>query len=161
MAFPYSGSSGNAETVAGQIDDLIGSAVAQALAWRQSIEASPTIVSEQARAVYQALLGLRAYVEDRKGIGGLAEAYERRFSGLSGFDPGAEWEAGRLAIEQFAAWFQANWPKRVTGTGEPAFSQFGAADGQLTSFTISLSSPARTALVEKLNAVLGAFAAQA
>lgn len=160
MGFPYSGSGGNPETVAAQIDEMIRSAMALTTEWRNVVAAGTTISSEQSRAVYQALASLRAYVEVNAGVPGLAAAVQRRFPNLVGFDPVAQWAPGKLAIEAFGQWFQANWPKRVTTTNEPAFSQFNAADGTLIAFTITLPAPTRTALLDKLNAVLAAFTPQ-
>lgn len=157
MAFPYSGPNSNAESVAEQIDQLAASAVALTSAWRTSVNASSTVDSLQAEAVYQALVSLRAYVQVNGSVSGLAAAYLRRFPTLpGGFNPTSEWTAADTAIVNFGLWFQANWPERTAGN-KPAFEQFNATNGALERFTINLNASARTALVGLLDAVLAAF----
>ena len=96
----------------------------------------------------------------RGDVDGLADAYRRRFPNLPvAFDPVEEWGGVSAAIVNFGAWFQANWPKRVTTTNEPAFAQFSPSTGELVRFTIDLSGPAKTSLLALLDAIVAAFTA--
>lgn len=156
MAFPVSGPNGNAESVAEQIDGQVSSALAQTLQWRNSVNATGNVQSMEAESVYQSLLALRAYVQERKTVPGLEQAYLRRFPTLGSFDPSAEWNAALLAIDNFASWFQANWPER-TASNKPAFTAFSVGTGELQQFTVTLGAAARAALVSRLDAVMAAF----
>ena len=157
MAFPYSGPGGNALSVALQIDSQVGSALAVVQQWRTDVNATGIVSSQQAERAYQTLVALHAYVAARGAVPGLAQAYVFLFPSLGTFNPGAEWNVVRQAIEDFAAWFQANWPEK-TASGKLALTQFIAGPaGQLTQFSINLDASAKAMLVAKLDAVLAAF----
>jgi hypothetical protein len=158
MAFPYS-TSGNAESVADQIDSMVGSAIAQTSTWRASVNSGAAIDSQQAEAVYQALVSLRAYVLTNGGRAGLDAAYKRRFASLpGGFNPVTEWTGANTAIVNFGTWFASNWPER-TASNKPAFAAFNPTTGELQRFTVDLAGSARASLVGYLDAVLAAFVA--
>lgn len=157
MAFPYSGPGGNALSVALQIDQQVGSVLALVLQWRTDVNANGMLNSLQAKNAYQALTALHAYVGERGAVPGLAQAYQFLFPSIGAFNPGAEWNAARLAIEDFVGWFQNGWPEKSPG-GKPALDQFqpGPA-GQLSQFSHNLTAPQKTTLLGKLDAVLAAF----
>jgi hypothetical protein len=157
MAFPYSGSGGNALSVAEGIDSQVGNALGQTQQWRTNVAASGVVNSQQAETVYQTLVALRSYVAAHDNTPGLAEAYVFLFPTLPvDFHPAAEWVVAKQAIGQFVTWFQDNWPER-TQAGKPAFSQFIAASGELVGFSVNLNAAAKNELVARLDAVLAAF----
>lgn len=155
MTFPTSRQVDSAEAVAESLDAALSQMLDQVQAFRAEVAAANSVSSLTARSIYQVIAAARRYALDLIDTPGLAEAYMRRFTNLTGFNPGAEWATAQGELTQTIVWLQGALPKDTNG--RPVFDSFNPTTGELTDYQIPLSSGAKTALLTRLDALLAVF----